>query len=70
MVVSIRGKKYWLWRAVDALLQNRRNKRAALQLMRRLLKGQGTTPRVMVTDKLRSLGGEGRIDAGRRTSFA
>ncbi|MCV9910392.1 IS6 family transposase [Brucella sp. HL-2] len=61
MVVSIRGKKYWLWRAVDgngyvldALLQNRRSKRAALRLMRRLLKGQGTTPRVMVTDKLRS----------------
>ncbi|MBV2184351.1 MAG: IS6 family transposase, partial [Rhizobium sp.] len=61
MVVTIKGKKYWLWLAVDAngyvldaLLQSRRNKGAALRLMRKLLKGQGTTPRVMVTDKLRS----------------
>lgn len=61
MVVTIKGKKYWLWRAVnangyvlDALLQSRRNKAAALRLMRKLLKGQGTAPRVMVTDKLRS----------------
>ncbi|GAC1046054.1 IS6 family transposase [Rhizobium sp. No.120] len=61
MVVTIKGKKFWLWRAVDvngyvldALLQSRRNKRAALRLMRKLLKGQGTTPRVMITDKLRS----------------
>lgn len=61
MVVTIKGKKYWLWRAVDAngyvldaLLQSRRNKAAALRLMRKLLKDQGTTPRVMVTDKLRS----------------
>jgi putative transposase len=60
MVVSIKGKKYWLWRAVDAndyvldaLLQNRRNKAAALRLMRKLLGGQGIPPRVMVTDKLR-----------------
>lgn len=59
MVVTIKGKKYWLWRAVDAngyvldaLLQSRRNKAAALRLMRKLLKGQGTTPRVMVTDKI------------------
>jgi putative transposase len=56
MVVTIKGKKYWLWRAVDAngyildaLLQNRRNKAAALRVMRKLLK-----PRVLVTDKLRS----------------
>nr|WP_313533966.1 IS6 family transposase [Brucella anthropi] len=61
MVVSIKGKRYWLWRAVDAngyvldaLLQSRRNKRAALRLMRKLLKVQGTAPRVMITDKLRS----------------
>lgn len=61
MVVTIKGKKYWLWRAVDAngyvlnaLLQSRKNRRAALRLMRKLLKGQGATPRVMVTDKLRS----------------
>jgi putative transposase len=61
MVVTIKGKRYWLWRAVDAngyvldaMLQSRRNKAAALRLMRKLLKGQGTTPRVLVTDKLRS----------------
>ncbi|NLS06950.1 IS6 family transposase [Rhizobium sp. P32RR-XVIII] len=61
MVGSIKGKKYWLWRAVDAqghvldaLLQSRRNKTASLPLIRKLLKGQGVTPRVMVTDKLRS----------------
>ena len=61
MVVSIKGKKYWPWRAVDAngyvldaLLQSRRNKGAALRLMRKLLKSQGVAPRVMVTDKLRS----------------
>lgn len=60
MVVSIKGKKYWLWRAVDgngyvldALLQSCRNKGAALRLMRKLLKSQGVAPRVMVTDKLR-----------------
>jgi putative transposase len=61
MVVAIKGKKYWLWRAVDAdgyvldaLIQSRRNKKAALRLMRKLLKGQCLTPRVMITDKLRS----------------
>ncbi|NTI30460.1 IS6 family transposase [Rhizobium rhizogenes] len=61
MVVTIKGRKYWLWRAVDAngyvldaLLQSRRNKAAALRLMRKLLKDQGIAPRVMVTDKLRS----------------
>jgi len=61
MVVSIKGKKYWLWRAVDAngyvldaLVQSRRNKKAALRLIHKLLKSQGVAPRVMVTDKLRS----------------
>lgn len=61
MVVTIKGEKYWLWRAVDAngyvldaLLQGRRNKAAALRLMRKLLKSQRRAPRVMVTDKLRS----------------
>jgi putative transposase len=61
MVVAIKGKRYWLWRAVDvdgyvldALIQSRRNKKAALKPMRRLLKGQGITPRVVVADKLRS----------------
>lgn len=61
MVVTINGKTYWLWRAVDAngyvldaLLQSRSNKAAALRLMQKLLNRQGSTPRVLVTDKLRS----------------
>lgn len=61
MLVAIKGKKHWLWRAVDAngyvldaLVQSRRNKKAALRLMRKLLKHQGVAPRVMITDKLGS----------------
>jgi putative transposase len=61
LVVSIKGRKYWLWRAIDAegfvldtLLQCRRTKGAGLRLMRKQLKSQGATPRVLVTDKLRS----------------
>ncbi len=51
----------YLWRAVDSegevldfLIQSKRNKAAALKLMRKLLKKQGMAPRVVVTDKLRS----------------
>src|SRR5690606_34622791 len=61
MVITIKGKKHWLWRAVDAegyvleaIVQSRRNKQAALRLLRKLLKGQGVASRVMVTDKLGS----------------
>jgi putative transposase len=63
MVVTIAGKKHYLWRAVDqdgfvleALVQSRRDKKAAKRLLRKLLKKQGRAPRVMVTDKLRSYG--------------
>ena len=63
MVVSIKGKKHWLWRAVDAegyvldaLVQSRRDRKAALRLMRKLLKEQGIAPRVIITDKLGSYG--------------
>ena len=71
MVVTIKGKRYWLWRAVvgngyvlDALLQSRRNKAATLRFIRKLLKHQGTATRVMVTDKLSLLfGREGGVDA-------
>jgi transposase-like protein len=63
MAVSIRGERFWLWRAVDSqgevldiLLQRRRDKAAALRLMRQLLKKYGDSPDVLVTDKLRSYG--------------
>ena len=52
-----------LWRAVDSegeildlLVQPRRDKSAAVKLMRKLLKKQGYAPRVLVTDKLPSDG--------------
>jgi putative transposase len=61
--VSINGKRSYLWRAVDnedevleILVQSRRNKRAALNLMRKLLKKQGFVPDIIVTDKLPSYG--------------
>jgi len=61
--VSINGKTMYLWRAVDCegevldiLVQSRRNKRAALNLMRKLLKTQGFAPSAVVTDKLPSYG--------------
>jgi putative transposase len=61
--VSINGRTMYLWRAVDCegevldlLIQSRRNKRAALKLMRKLLKTQGLAPTAVVTDKLPSYG--------------
>ncbi|MEQ1956131.1 IS6 family transposase [Mesorhizobium sp. CN2-181] len=63
VVVSIKGRKHRLWRAVDAnghvldaLVQSRRDRKAALRLLRKLLKQQGIAPRVMITDNLRSYG--------------
>ena len=63
VVITIRGNKHWLWRAVDqdgfvldVLVQSRRNTTAAKRLMRKLFKRQGSAPRVMITDKLRSYG--------------
>src|SRR5499427_8403485 len=61
MVVRIAGKRMYLWRAVDdegevldMLIQRRRDTRAALRLMRKLLKKQGFMPKSLVTDKLGS----------------
>jgi transposase-like protein len=63
MAVKIAGAQFWLWRAVDdegevldLLVQRRRNKAAAVKLMRKLLKKQGFAPEVRVTDKLGSYG--------------
>lgn len=61
MVVRIGGKRMWMWRAVDkegevldVLVQKRRNKAAALKLLRKLLKNQGIKPALIVTDGLAS----------------
>jgi transposase-like protein len=61
MVVRIAGERRYLWHAVDhegevldMLVQRRRDSRAALRLMRKLLKKQGFMPKLLVTDKLRS----------------
>ena len=72
----------YLWRAVDAesevldfLIQPKRNKAAALKLMRKLLRKQGGSPTMFVTDKLpsygaalRELGLSGRHETGGRTN--
>jgi putative transposase len=62
-VVSIGGRKYWLWRAVDQdgyvldeIVQTRRDTKAAKRLLIRLLKKQGLRPKRIITDKLRSYG--------------
>ena len=54
MVVSIGGKRQWLWRAVDSegevldlLVQPRRDKKVALRLMRKLLRKEGFAPKAL-----------------------
>lgn len=61
MVVRINGERMFMWRAVDkegevldVLVQKRRNKAAALKLLRKLLKNQGCVPDEIVTDGLAS----------------
>ena len=63
MVVSIQGRRMYLWRAVDSegevldlLVQSKRDTAAALRLMRKLLKKQGYAPDELVTDRLGSYG--------------
>jgi transposase-like protein len=60
---EVSGRMVYLWRAVDAegevldvLVQSKRNKHAALKLMRKLLKKYGFVPHRMITDDLRSYG--------------
>ena len=60
VVITINGKKQWLWRAIDAygevldiLVQTRRNRKAAARFFKKLIKRYGQ-PRVVITDKLRS----------------
>jgi transposase-like protein len=63
MVVKIRGVRMYMWRAVDdegevldVLVQKRRNKAAAMKLLKKLMKRQGAPPESFVTDKLYSYG--------------
>jgi putative transposase len=60
MFVTLRGKPYLLWRAVDehgaeldVLVQKRRDKAAAKRFFRRVLRSN-PVPRKIVTDQLRS----------------
>jgi putative transposase len=60
MTVKVNSEMFLLWQAVDAdgyelevLLQKRRNKKATIRFLTRLL-GNYQAPRVIVTDKLKS----------------
>jgi len=61
VVVSIQGKRRYLWRAVDQdgdlieiLVQKRKDTRAAQRFFRKLLSSQTEVPIEITTDKLRS----------------
>ena len=61
--VSINGVQHYRWRAVDQegtvldiLVQPRRDKRAAVKFLRKLLKGLAYVPRVVITDRLATYG--------------
>ncbi|SFH64934.1 IS6 family transposase [Albimonas pacifica] len=61
--LRIQGRIHHLWRAVDdegealeVIVQPRRNRKAALKLLRKPLERQGFAPEVVVTDRLRSYG--------------
>ena len=63
VVISIAGRKHWLWRAIDqdgyvldGIVQSRRNTKAAKRLLTRLMKKQGMVPKRIITDKLPSYG--------------
>jgi putative transposase len=65
--LKIGGRMVYLWRAVDAegevldvLAQSKRNRHAALKLMRKLLKKYAFAPERLVTDDLRSYGSAAR----------
>lgn len=83
--VRIGGKIQYLWRAVDnegevldIIVQPRRDRKAALKLLRRLLKRQGYVPDAIVTDRLRSYGAalrdlglaDGHVTGGRSNNRA
>ena len=72
--LKINGRMVYLWRAVDAegevldvLVQSRRNKQAALKLMRKLLKKYAFVPDRLVTDDLRSYAAAAHASRARKT---
>jgi putative transposase len=65
--IRIDGRLVYLWRAVDAegevldvVVQSKRDQRAALKLLRKLLKKMAFVPDKLVTDDLRSYGAAAR----------
>ena len=71
--LKIDGRMVYLWRAVDAegevlyvLVQSKRNKHAALKLMRKLLKKYAVAPERLVTDDLQSYGAKARCSGSNR----
>lgn len=61
MEIKIDGEKHILWRAVDEhgqildiLVQKRRNTQAAKRFLKKIIKKERCTPKVVVTDKLKS----------------
>jgi len=67
VVISIGGRKHWLWRAVDQdghvldeIVQPGADTKAAKLLLIWLLKKQGLSPKRIITDKLRSYGAANR----------
>ena len=61
VVITIAGEKHWLWRTVDqegfvldVLVQSRRDRKVAKRLLRKRLRKQERTPRVLITDELKS----------------
>jgi putative transposase len=67
-IVTVSGERRYLWRAVDQdgdvldiLVQKRMDKRAAVRFFKKLMKGQGRTARLIVTDKLPSYGAARKV---------
>ena len=58
-IVTVRGERRYLWRAVDQdgdvlgiQIQKRKDKKAAIRFFKKLMKRQGCSARLIVTDKL------------------
>jgi putative transposase len=64
-IVMVRGERRYLWRAVDqdgdVLDILRKNKQAAVRFFKKLMKGQGRSARLIVTDKLPSYGAARKV---------